>query len=194
MPTSVRAWAAPAASEPLEPITIKRRDVGPHDVRIDIKFAGICHSDIHTVRGDWGDRQYPLVPGHEIAGVVAEVGDEVTKFSVGDHVGVGCMVNSCGKCVPCERGDEQYCTEGGTYLGEPPEHYHGTGNAFLRVPDGHCGRSTLLIGHVVPRTTLHDFLLGVGVHLHAAIMGGIEPPEHAKEYKPCGGEDVVGEE
>jgi len=99
--------------------TIERRDVGPKDVLIDIKFAGICHSDIHTARGEWGKKEYPLVPGHEIAGIVAEVGPEVTKYKPGDRVGVGCMVNSCGKCVNCLKGLEQYCLNGmvGTYDG-----------------------------------------------------------------------------
>ena len=97
--------------------TIERRDVGPKDVLIDIKFAGICHSDIHTARGEWGEIEYPLVPGHEIAGVVAEVGSEVTNYKVGDRVGVGCMVNSCGDCTNCLKGLEQYCLNGmiGTY-------------------------------------------------------------------------------
>src|SRR5690554_4519015 len=103
MPTTVTAYAAPAADEPLVRTTIERRDVGPHDVRIEIAFAGICHSDIHTARGDWGPVPYPLVVGHEIAGTVAEVGSEVTKFAVGDRVGVGCMVNSCGECAQCDR-------------------------------------------------------------------------------------------
>lgn len=110
--TAVHAYIARSATDPLEPGTIERRAVGPKDVRIDIRWAGICHSDIHTVRGDWGPQPYPLTVGHEIAGVVAEVGSEVTRYQVGDRVGVGCMVNSCGKCVNCQAGDEQYCTEG----------------------------------------------------------------------------------
>ena len=112
----VSAYAAPAADEPSPP-RIERRDVGPHDVLIEIKYAGICHSDIHTVRGDWGPQQYPLVPGHEIAGIVTEVGAEVTRHQVGDRVGVGCMVNSCRECANCRNGDEQYCLKGmvGTY-------------------------------------------------------------------------------
>ncbi|WP_309108896.1 NAD(P)-dependent alcohol dehydrogenase [Arthrobacter sp.] len=116
MPTAI-AYAAPSATGDLVPATIERRDVGPHDVLIEIKFAGICHSDIHTVRGDWGPQQYPLVPGHEIAGVVTQVGAEVTKHAVGDRVGVGCMVNSCRDCVNCVKGEEQYCLNGmiGTY-------------------------------------------------------------------------------
>lgn len=111
------AYAAPSATEPLVPTTIERRVVGPHDVLIEIAFAGICHSDIHTVRGDWGPQAYPLTPGHEIAGVVTEVGSAVTKHAVGDRVGVGCMVNSCRECANCESGNEQYCTAGftGTY-------------------------------------------------------------------------------
>ncbi|WP_458112095.1 NAD(P)-dependent alcohol dehydrogenase [Arthrobacter sp. R1-13] len=116
MPTA-NAYAAPSATGDLAATTIERRDVGPHDVLIEIKYAGICHSDIHTVRGDWGPQQYPLVPGHEIAGVVTKVGTEVTKHAVGDRVGVGCMVNSCRECVNCVKGEEQYCLNGmiGTY-------------------------------------------------------------------------------
>lgn len=116
MPTAI-AYAAPSATGDLAPATIERRDVGPHDVLIEIKYAGICHSDIHTVRGDWGPQQYPLVPGHEIAGIVTEVGAEVTKHAIGDRVGVGCMVNSCRECANCVKGEEQYCLNGmiGTY-------------------------------------------------------------------------------
>jgi uncharacterized zinc-type alcohol dehydrogenase-like protein len=114
VPTTVKAYAATAPDRPLEPTTIERRDVGPRDVRIEIRFAGICHSDIHTARGEWGGVPYPLVVGHEIAGVVAEVGAEVTRFAVGDRVGVGCMVNSCGECEQCAKGQEQYCLRGNT--------------------------------------------------------------------------------
>ncbi len=108
----VPAYAAPAAVEPLVPTTIERRDVGPNDVLIKIEYAGICHSDIHTVNGDWGPQPYPLVPGHEIVGIVTEVGTAVTRHRVGDRVGVGCMVNSCGECANCRNGDEQYCQNG----------------------------------------------------------------------------------
>ncbi len=110
--STVSAYAASSATEPLTKTTITRRDPGPHDVAIDIKFAGICHSDIHTVKAEWGQPNYPVVPGHEIAGVVSAVGSEVTKYKVGDHVGVGCMVNSCGKCSSCQAGLEQYCKAG----------------------------------------------------------------------------------
>lgn len=118
--TTVKAYASPSSSEDLISTTIERREVGAHDVLIEIRFAGICHSDIHTVRGDWGPQQYPLVPGHEIAGVVTEVGSAVTKHQVGDRVGVGCMVNSCRECANCLNGDEQYCLNGmvGTYGAE----------------------------------------------------------------------------
>jgi uncharacterized zinc-type alcohol dehydrogenase-like protein len=113
----VNAYAAPAAGQPLAPTTIDRRDVGPNDVLIEITHAGICHSDIHTVNGDWGPQPFPVVPGHEIVGVVAEVGSAVTGHRVGDRVGVGCMVGSCGECASCRSGNEQYCVRGfvGTY-------------------------------------------------------------------------------
>ena len=113
--STVSAYAATSATEPLTKTTINRRDPGPHDVAIDIKFAGICHSDIHTVKAEWGQPNYPVVPGHEIAGVVTAVGSEVTKHKVGDHVGVGCMVNSCGECSSCKAGLEQYCKPGATF-------------------------------------------------------------------------------
>jgi uncharacterized zinc-type alcohol dehydrogenase-like protein len=108
--TTVSAYAATSATEPLTKTTITRREVGPHDVAFDIHFAGICHSDIHTVKGEWGQPLYPVVPGHEIAGVVTAVGPEVTKFKVGDRVGVGCFVDSCRECDNCKAGLEQYCT------------------------------------------------------------------------------------
>ncbi|MGY4744942.1 NAD(P)-dependent alcohol dehydrogenase [Streptomyces sp. ATMOS53] len=109
---TANAYATTSATEPLTPMTIERREVGPRDVLIDIKYCGICHTDIHWVRGDWGAKDYPVVPGHEIAGVVTEVGSDVSKYAVGDRVGVGCMVNSCRECGPCRAGEEQYCTNG----------------------------------------------------------------------------------
>ena len=109
MSTTVSAYTANSATEPLTKTTITRRDVGPHDVAFDIHFAGICHSDIHTVKGEWGQANYPLAPGHEIAGIVTAVGAEVTKYKVGDHVGVGCFVDSCRECDNCKAGLEQYC-------------------------------------------------------------------------------------
>ena len=117
MTTTVSAYAAPAAKAPLERTTVPRRPVGEHDVLIEIKYAGICHSDIHQARDGWGEGIFPMVPGHEIAGIVTEVGPGVTKFAVGDRVGVGCFVDSCRECDNCKAGLEQYCTGGnvGTY-------------------------------------------------------------------------------
>ena len=119
MPRTVTAYATPSANAPFEKTTIERRDLRAHDVLIDIKFVGICHSDIHTARGEWGAANYPLVPGHEIAGLVSAVGPQVSKYAVGDRFGVGCMVDSCRECVNCKAGQEQYCLKGnvGTYGG-----------------------------------------------------------------------------
>jgi alcohol dehydrogenase (NADP+) len=113
MTTTVPAYAATSATEPLTKTTITRRDVGPGDVAFDIHFAGICHSDIHTVKSEWGEPLFPVVPGHEIAGIVTAVGSEVTKYKVGDRVGVGCFVDSCRECDNCKAGLEQYCTGSG---------------------------------------------------------------------------------
>ncbi|WP_203828899.1 NAD(P)-dependent alcohol dehydrogenase [Actinoplanes palleronii] len=111
---TVNAIAAPSATGALVRTKIERRDVGPRDVLIEIRYAGICHSDIHTVRGEWGEVPYPLTVGHEIVGQVTEVGAEVTKHAVGDRVGVGCMVNSCRECDNCKAGLENYCLKGNT--------------------------------------------------------------------------------
>ncbi len=129
MSTSVLAYGAQSAATPLAPLHIERRTPSDRDVAIDILHCGVCHSDLHTVRGEWAGTQFPSVPGHEIVGRVTAVGPKVTKFSVGDIVGVGCMVDSCQHCAPCEQGLEQYCDNGftGTYNG--PE--QGTGaNTF----------------------------------------------------------------
>ena len=126
---------------------IQRRDLDKHDVLIEIKYAGICHSDIHTAREEWGPVDYPLVPGHEIAGIVKEVGPDVTKYKVGDRVGVGCMVDSCGECENCKNDEEQYCLNGnvGTYAstdkyGEKTQGGYSTHlvvqeDFVLRIPD-----------------------------------------------------------
>ena len=108
-----------AAKATFEKTTITRRDLKANDVLIDIAFVGICHSDIHTARDEWGAANYPLAPGHEIAGIVSEVGAQVSRYAVGDRVGVGCMVDSCRECVNCAAGEEQYCLKGnvGTYGG-----------------------------------------------------------------------------
>jgi alcohol dehydrogenase (NADP+) len=114
---STPSYAAQDATTPLAPFTIERRDPRPGEVLIDIAYCGVCHSDLHQVRNEWGNSMFPMVPGHEIVGKVAAVGDRVTKWKVGDTVGVGCFVDSCRKCTSCRIGDEQYCEEGmtGTY-------------------------------------------------------------------------------
>ncbi|KRC91837.1 alcohol dehydrogenase [Terrabacter sp. Root85] len=117
---STPALVAPSAGATFEARTVEHRDLRDDDVLIDIKFAGICHSDIHQVREEWGSAIFPMVPGHEIAGVVSAVGDGVTKYQVGDRVGVGCMVDSCGECEFCKDGEEQFCSKGAvmTYNGK----------------------------------------------------------------------------
>jgi uncharacterized zinc-type alcohol dehydrogenase-like protein len=111
------AYAAPSATSPLAPWSVERRAPGPHDVVIDIRYCGVCHSDIHQVRDEWGGSIFPMVPGHEIVGHVAAVGSAVNGFKPGDPVGVGCFVDSCRQCTACHRGEEQYCERGmvGTY-------------------------------------------------------------------------------
>ena len=104
--------AASSATAPLGPFSFERRDPKEHDVVIDIKYCGICHSDIHQVKSEWGNAIYPMVPGHEIAGVVRAIGPKVTKYKVGDHVGVGCFVDSCRTCEHCKQDLDQYCLEG----------------------------------------------------------------------------------
>ncbi|WP_438014985.1 NAD(P)-dependent alcohol dehydrogenase [Sorangium sp. So ce315] len=106
------AYAAVSAKEPLRPFTIERRDPGPHDVLIEILFCGVCHSDLHQVRDEWGGAIFPMVPGHEIVGRVKHVGDRVTKLKVGDLAGVGCFVDSCRACEPCRGNTEQFCERG----------------------------------------------------------------------------------
>lgn len=104
--------SVPSAKAPFEKTIIERRQLRPNDVLIDIKFSGVCHSDIHSAYGEWAGGIFPMVPGHEIAGVVTAIGSEVTKFAVGDRVGVGCFVDSCGECEYCLSGEEPYCTKG----------------------------------------------------------------------------------
>jgi uncharacterized zinc-type alcohol dehydrogenase-like protein len=106
------AYAAASAKSPLAPYTIERRQPGPNDVLIDILYCGVCHSDIHQARGEWGQSSFPMVPGHEIVGRVKQVGERVGKFKVGDLAGVGCFVDSCRECDPCRRGLEQFCEKG----------------------------------------------------------------------------------
>ncbi|MGW2334497.1 NAD(P)-dependent alcohol dehydrogenase [Streptomyces sp. NPDC001685] len=185
--TTVAAYAAPAAKAPLERTTIERREVGAHDVLIDIRFAGICHSDIHQAREGWGEAIFPMVPGHEIAGVVSEVGSEVTKFQVGDRVGVGCMVDSCRKCENCAAGLEQYCLEGntGTYnaIGRDGEPTYGgysekivvDENFVLRVPDGLSldVAAPLLCAGITTYSPLRHWNAGPGKKVAILGMGGL---------------------
>src|SRR5512144_3430048 len=129
--STIAAYAAPDAGAPLERTTIERRSVREHDVLIEIKYVGICHSDIHQARGDWGQKLFPMVPGHEIAGLVTEVGPGVTKHAVGDRVGVGCLVDSCRKCENCRAGLEQFCAGG------PVETYNGVDKHGERTYGGY---------------------------------------------------------
>ena len=110
--TPTKAYAANNPAAALQPLNIERREPGPKDVEIEIAYCGICHSDIHMARNEWGFTQYPVVPGHEIAGRVTRVGAKVKRFKAGDTVGVGCMVNSCRNCPPCKAGLEQHCERG----------------------------------------------------------------------------------
>jgi uncharacterized zinc-type alcohol dehydrogenase-like protein len=187
MSKTVTAYAAPSAAEPLVKTTIERRDVGAHDVLIDIKYAGICHSDIHTVRGEWGPRQFPLAPGHEIVGIVSEVGSGVTKHKVGDRVGVGCMVNSCGECVNCKAGEEQYCLNGMTETygaldrdgsitqGGYSTHVVVTEDFVLAIPDGLelDVAAPLLCAGITTYSPLHHWGAGPGKKVAIVGLGGL---------------------
>ena len=184
---TVNAVAAPSATEPLVRTTIERRDVGPKDVLIEIAYAGICHSDIHTVRGEWGEIQYPQVVGHEIVGVVTEVGDEVSSHAVGDRVGVGCMVNSCRECENCRAGLEQYCYEGniGTYAavdrdGSVTQGGYSThvvvDEAFvLRVPESipYEAAAPLLCAGITTYSPLAHWNAGPGKKVAVVGLGGL---------------------
>jgi uncharacterized zinc-type alcohol dehydrogenase-like protein len=184
---TVNAYAAPSATEPLVRTTLERREVGPHDVLIEIKYAGICHSDIHTVRGEWGEIAYPLTPGHEIAGVVTRVGAEVTRHAVGDRVGVGCMVDSCRECVNCRSGEEQYCLNGmtGTYAavgkdgtitqGGYSTHVVVTEDFVVRIPDGLAldVAAPLLCAGITTYSPLRHWGAGPGRKVAVVGLGGL---------------------
>ncbi|MDV9176024.1 NAD(P)-dependent alcohol dehydrogenase [Streptomyces sp. W16] len=185
--TTVAAYAAPAAKAPLERTTIERRAVREFDVLIDIKFAGICHSDIHQAREGWGEAIFPMVPGHEIAGIVSEVGPGVTKFRVGDRVGVGCMVDSCRECDNCKAGLEQYCTGGnvGTYnaVGKDGEPTYGgyaekivvDENYVLGIPEGISldVAAPLLCAGITTYSPLKHWNAGPGKKVAVIGMGGL---------------------
>ncbi|MEV7502802.1 NAD(P)-dependent alcohol dehydrogenase [Streptomyces sp. NPDC093018] len=185
--TTVAAYAAPAAKAPLERTEIERRAVGEFDVLIDIKFAGICHSDIHQVREGWGKASFPMVPGHEIAGVVTEVGSGVTKYAVGDRVGVGCMVDSCRECDNCKAGLQQYCDRGPTWT------YNDTGrdgtptyggysenvvvdeNYVVRIPEGLSldVAAPLLCAGITTYSPLKHWNAGPGKKVAVVGLGGL---------------------
>lgn len=183
----INAYAAPAAGAPLATTTIERREVGSNDVLIKIQFAGICHSDIHTVNGDWGPQPFPVVPGHEIVGTVSEVGSDVTRHQVGDRVGVGCLVNSCGECVNCRNGDEQYCLDGavGTYAatdrdgtttqGGYSTHVVVDADYVLSVPDGldPAAAAPLLCAGITTYSPLRHWNAGPGKKVAVVGLGGL---------------------
>src|SRR5919198_4498383 len=185
--STVAAYAAPAAKAPLERTTIERRPVGEYDVAIDIKYAGICHSDIHQAREGWGEAIFPMVPGHEIAGVVTEVGPGVTKYAVGDRVGVGCMVDSCRECDNCKAGLEQYCVRGmvPTYngLGKDGEPTYGGYSTSIVVDENYVVRipdslpldvaAPLLCAGITLYSPLRHWNAGPGAKVAVLGMGGL---------------------
>jgi uncharacterized zinc-type alcohol dehydrogenase-like protein len=178
-----------AADKPLGPMTFNRRDVGEKDVLMEILFCGVCHSDLHYARNDWHSTTYPAVPGHEIVGRVTEVGKGVTKFKVGDHVGVGCMLDSCRTCPSCQEGVEQYCETGGvvsTYGGVDKviggTTYGGYSNALVvdqdfavRIPDGMdlASAAPLLCAGITLYSPLRHWGIGKGHKVGIVGLGGL---------------------
>lgn len=185
--TTTRVLSVSSAKAPFEKTTIERRELRPQDILIDIKFSGICHSDIHSAHGEWAGGIFPMVPGHEIAGIVAAVGSEVTKFAVGDRVGVGCFVDSCGECEYCLSGEEQFCTKGviGTYNsldydGNPT--YGGysqkivvTERFVVRIPDALDldVAAPLLCAGITTYSPLNHWNAGPGKKVAIVGMGGL---------------------
>src|SRR4051812_24160487 len=183
----VVAYAAASAGAPLVRTEIDRRPVGPHDVLIKIEYAGICHSDIHTVRGEWGPQPFPVVPGHEIVGTVVEAGLNVSRHLVGDRVGGGRMVKSCGECVNCQAGDEQYCVNGmvGTYAatdvdgtttqGGYSTHVVVDADYVLSVPDGldAAAAAPLLCAGITTYSPLKRWGAGPGKKVAVIGLGGL---------------------
>ncbi len=182
------AYAATSATTPLEPFSFERREPGPHDVLIDIKFCGICHTDIHQTRDGWGGSVYPMVPGHEVAGVVASVGAEVTKFKVGDQVGIGCFVDSCRSCEYCGRGEQQYCSKGVSFTYNSLEQDGETRtqggystkivvdeNYVLRIPDNLPldAAAPLLCAGITLYSPLHHWKAGPGKKVAIVGLGGL---------------------
>ena len=184
---NVKAYAALDTKTPLKFHPIDRRDPRADDVEIDIKFCGVCHSDIHQVKDEWGGATFPMVPGHEIVGFVTRVGNKVTKFKVGDKVGVGCMVNSCESCPACDEGLEQYCQTGfvGTYNstdkdGSPT--YGGYSQSIvvkesfvLKIPDNLSldGVAPLLCAGITTYSPLMHWKAGPGKKVAVVGLGGL---------------------
>jgi len=184
---TAKARAVDGPDKPFRATEIKRRSLDSNDVLIEIKFAGICHSDIHTAHGEWGPVHYPLVPGHEIAGIVTAVGPNVTRYNVGDRVGVGCMVGSCGECENCRNGEENYCLKGNipTYAGvdkygEPTQGGYSTHivveeDFVLRIPD-HIEldvAAPLLCAGITTFSPLKHWKAGPGKKVAVVGMGGL---------------------
>jgi uncharacterized zinc-type alcohol dehydrogenase-like protein len=186
MPT-VNAYAVTTLGEPLAPVQIERRDLGPRDVLIEVEYCGICHSDIHFARGEFGDVPTPLVPGHEIVGRVLEAGPEVTKHAVGDRVGVGCMVNSCRTCANCQRGQEQYCLNGNTLVfggtdvdgrttqGGWSTHLPVSEDFAVRVPESldPAAAAPLLCAGITTYSPLRHWKVGAGSKVAVVGLGGL---------------------
>jgi uncharacterized zinc-type alcohol dehydrogenase-like protein len=185
---SALGYAAHSATTPLAPWTFDRRDPGPADVQIDILFCGICHSDLHTVRGEWGPAKFPQVPGHEIVGRVTATGNGVSKFKTGDLVGVGCFVDSCRTCNSCREGLEQYCERGstGTYGGTEKETGKPTQGGYsttivvdqdfvLRVPEGldPAAAAPLLCAGITTFSPLREWKAGPGRNVGVVGLGGL---------------------
>lgn len=183
MPLATAAYATHAPDAELVPWTLDRAEPGPKEALINIAYCGVCHSDIHFARNEWGFSVYPMVPGHEIVGHVAAVGAEVTKFKVGDRVGVGCMVGSCRTCAACAAGEEQYCANGSlfTYNGQLPDGsvtYGGYSTRItvdqdfiVRVPENLdlAGAAPLLCAGITTYSPLRHF--GVKPGMKVAILG-----------------------
>jgi uncharacterized zinc-type alcohol dehydrogenase-like protein len=181
-------FAAPSATEQLGKITFNRRDVGPRDVQIEILFCGICHSDLHFARNEWRYTVYPACPGHEIVGQVVKAGAEVSKFKLGDKVGVGCLVDSCRVCSACTQGLEQYCERGavGTYGGTEPviggPTFGGYSDSIvvdqdfvLRIPDGMelAAAAPLLCAGITLYSPLRHWGAGPGKKVGIIGLGGL---------------------
>jgi uncharacterized zinc-type alcohol dehydrogenase-like protein len=181
-------YAAHNANAPLAPYSFERREPRDHDVAIDIKCSGICHSDIHQVNNEWGGSTFPMVPGHEIAGVVSQVGTKVTRYKVGDRVAVGNFVDSCRKCIPCHQGLEQYCVEGATWTYNGVERDGKTqtqggysnkivvdDNYVLRIPDNlPLDRSApLLCAGITLYSPLMHWKVGPGKKVAIIGLGGL---------------------